>query len=423
MRFAVTLAAASIAATTALHPAGARADVVLDWNAHLVAAVAGQNAFNEARIAAVTHLAAFEAVNAITKKYQPYLGTVSAPPGASPEAAAVVAAHDVLVAYLPAQAATLDAARDASLAAIPDGPAKIDGMAVGADAAAAMVAARANDGSAPPQSYPPAPASPGIWQATPSCSPAGGVLFHVRNVTPFVLESGSQFRADPPPALHSLRWAIDYFEVKTLGRIDSPYRPQDRADVARFYAAVLGVGTWNPAVRQAAAAQSHSLTFNARAFALVNMALVDGLIAVMDTKYAYTFWRPETAIRNGHTDGNPLTVRDAAWTPFITVPCHPSYPSAHGTIGGAARRVAERLFGHGGHAITLSHASVPGVVLKYTRFDQIARDIDDARIYGGVHYRNDQVQGGRLGARVGSYLYGHALRPAHGHGVDGANEP
>jgi hypothetical protein len=405
----------ALAAACLMTPAAARADVVIDWNAVMTSAVAGQNAFNEARIAAITQLAVFEAVNAVTGRYEPYLGTVVAPPGASKEAATIVAAHDVLVHYLPTTAATVTPARDAALAAIPDGQSKQDGIALGADAAAAMIAARVGDGSATPQFYPPAPAAPGVWQATPNSSPAGGVFFHVPNVTPFGLESGDQFRAGPPPALTSFHYARDYFEVKRLGRVDSPYRPQDRSDVARFYGAVLGVQTWNPAVRQVAAAEGRSPTYNARAFALLNMAIVDGLIAVMDTKYHYTFWRPETANRGGATDGNPLTVADPAWTPFINVPCHPSYPSAHATIAGGATEIAERLFGKSGHSITLSSASVPGIVLHYTRFKDIARDIDDARIYGGVHYRFDQEQGGRLGAKVGRHLYHHHLRPEHGH--------
>ena len=414
MRLARTIAGATLTAACLMTPAATRADVVLDWNAVMTATVAGQNAFNEARIATITQLAVFEAVNAVTGKYEPYLGTVVAPRGASREAAAIVAAHDVLVHYLPTSAATVTPARDAALALIPDGPSKEDGIAVGADAAAAMIADREGDGSSPPQFYPPAPAAPGVWQATPSCTAAGGVLLHVGNVTPFGLESGDQFRADPPPALTSFRYARDYFVVKKLGRIDSPYRPQDRSDVARFYGLVLGVQTWNPAVRQVAADEGKSLTYNARAFALLNMAIVDGLIAVMDTKYQETFWRPETAIRGGGTDGNRLTVADPAWTPFITVPCHPSYPSAHAVLAGGAREIAERLFGKSGHSIVLSSASVPGIVLHYTRFKDIARDIDEARVYGGVHYRFDQEVGGRMGEKVGRHLYHHHLRPEHG---------
>ena len=143
------------------------------------------------------------------------------------------------------------------------------------------------------------------------------------------------------------------------------------------------------------------------------MAVMDGLIAAWDSKYMYTFWRPETGIRAAHTDGNPFTIADPAWQPFITVPCHPSYPSGHATLAGGAREVAERLYGSGGHSITLTSALVPGVVLHYTRFKDIARDIDDARIYGGVHWRFDQEAGAKLGGKVGRYLHGHLLRPRH----------
>ncbi len=421
MRFARMGAAAALGAATLIQPAAARADVVLDWNAVMVSTVLGQNPLNEARIATITQLAVFEAVNAITGKYEPYLGTVTAPHNASQEAAVIVAAHDVLVHYLPGAAMSLAAARDASLSAIPEGQPKQDGMAVGAEAAAAMIAEREGDGSSPLQFYPPGPPGLGVWQATPNCSPAGGVFFNLPGMRPFGLESGDQFRIGPPPPFLSLRYTRDFIEVKKLGRIDSPFRPQDRADVARFYAAVLGVQTWNPAMRQAAAGEHKSLTYNARAFALLNMAVMDGLIAGWDSKYTYTYWRPETGIRAGQTDGNPFTIADPAWTPFIAVPCHPSYPSGHATLAGGAREVSERLYGKSGHSITLTSSLVPGIVLQYTRFKDIARDIDDARIYGGVHWRFDQEEGARLGGKVGKYLHKNLLKRSH-HAMDSIEE-
>jgi hypothetical protein len=408
--------AAVLLAVAGLSPrAAAGTDVVLEWNEIAVAALAGQNPFVETRLAAITHLAVFEAVNAVTREYRPYLGTLSAPRGASAQAAAVAAAHGVLAASLPGQRPALDAARAASLAAIPDGPAKDDGVAVGEDAAAAMIAERTGDGSETPRFHLPTSAEPGQWQLTPACPAQGGVFLHVRDVRPLGIESGGQFRAGPPPSLRSFRYTRDYAEVKRLGAAGAP-RPADRADVARFYAVVLGVATWNPAVRQVAAAQGRSLSLNARAFALLNMAIFDALIAVMDTKYAYRLWRPETAVRAGGNDGNPWTRPDPAFAPFITTPCHPSYPSAHASLGHAARAVAERIYGAGRHAITLSSPAVPGVVLRYTRFHEITRDIDDARVYGGIHFRFDQEVGGRQGDLVGAYVHGHNLRPRRGHG-------
>jgi hypothetical protein len=356
----------------------------------------------------------FEAVNAVHGRYRPYLGTVSAPPGASADAAAVAAAHTVLRNYFPASGPALDAAREASLAAIPDGPAEDAGVAVGEAAAAAMIELRANDGSTPPEFYLPTSSAPGQWQTTPTCSPQGGVFLHVRNMTPFAILRGDQFRADEPPALRSLEYTRDYIELKRVGGVASTHRPPDRADVARFYAIVLATATWNPVARQVSAAQGRSLSTNARAFALLNMAIADALIAVMDTKYQYTFWRPETAIRAGDTDGNPWTRPDPGFAPFVATPCHPSYPSAHASLGHAARAVLERVFGRDHHSIRLSTPALPGLTLRYSSFRRITSDIDDARIFGGIHFRFDQEVGGRQGRQLGNYIYEHTLRPVHG---------
>lgn len=397
-------------AALVLSPAIATADVVLDWNRIMLATVAGQNPFAQARFAAITQLAVFEAVNACTHEYEPYLGTVYAPFGASAEAAAVTAAHGVLKNYFPAAAASLDAARAQSLAAIPDGQAKWNGIAVGEDAAAAMIAARANDGAAPPETFLPDTTDPGVWQPTPPAF-GPGTLLHWRNLTLFGLNSNDQFRSDPPPSLTSRRYAKDYREVMTVGSVDSSSRPQDRTDVARFFAAASAAYAWNTAVQQVSAVLGGSLSQNARAFALINMAISDGLVSSMETKYHYPFWRPVTAIRAGDLDGNPHTDSDTAWTPLITTPSFPSYPSAHASASYAARRVAELLFDSRGCAFTLTHPAVPGLTLNYTSFRELTEDIDDARVYGGIHFRFDQQAGGRQGRRVGRYIYKHHLRP------------
>jgi hypothetical protein len=395
-------------------PRLAGADVVTDWNRIMVSTVSGQNPFAQARFAAITQLAVFEAVNAITGRYRPYLEPVHGEPWASPDAAAVAAAHVVLRTYFPAAAPTLDAARAASLAAIPDGAAKQMGLAVGESAALAMIAHRANDGSAPPEFHLPATSEPGEWQLTPGCPPAGGVLKHWGKVTPFGLEAASQFRSPPPPALESRRYARDYNEVLAVGALDSPVRPQHKTDVARFYAAVLAVGTWNPAVSQVAETRRMSLTARARLFALLNMAISDGAVAVMETKYFYPFWRPETAIHDADRDGNRHTAPDLTFQPLVTAPCFPSYGSAHAAASNAARRVAEAFFGEDDDIeVTLSSAAVPGVVLEYTSFEEITDDIDDARVYGGIHFRFDQRAGARQGRKVGQWVLTHHLRPVH----------
>lgn len=359
-----------VVAVLSMSSAMARADVVLDWNAITVNTISGQNPFAQARFAAITQAAVFEAVNAITGDYEPYLGTITAPPGASAEAAAVAAAHAVLRNYFPDGAATLDAARASSLAAIADGQAKDDGIAVGEAAAAALIAARASDGSAPPELYAPPSANPGEWQTTPGCPAGGGILLHWRNVTPFAVQSSDQFRSVPPPALTSEQYRKDYDEVRRVGELDSTERPQDRADVARYFAVAVPAQLWNQAARQVSTVQGKSLSENAHAFALLNMAISDGLVSVMETKYHYVFWRPTTAIPAGDSDGDPGTDPEPAWAPFITTPCFPSYPSAHASASYAARTVAEKIFGSDGHDITLSNPGIPELTLHYSAFAQ-----------------------------------------------------
>jgi hypothetical protein len=403
--------AAGLAAFLMLGSPEAHADVVLHWNAIMVRTVSSQNPFAQARLAAITQLAVFEAVNAITGRYEPYLGTVGALHPASADAAAVAAAHAVLRNYLPASAAELDLARDTSLSTIPNGPAKTNGIAVGEAAAAAMIAHRSNDGSTPAQFHVPGSDEPGEWQVTPSCPAAGGILRHWGGVTPFGVRDVERFRSAPPPSLRSWTYARDYNEVKEVGEANSAARPQHKADVARFYAAVLAVATWNPAVSQVAAAERTSLSQNARLFALLNMAISDGLVAVMETKYQYNFWRPETAIRAGDRDGNSKTHADGGFTPFIPTPCFPSYGSAHAAASYAARQVAEMVLGDDCPSITLSSLAVPGVELHYSSFEEITDDIDDARVYGGIHFRFDQRAGARQGRRIGDWVARHQLRP------------
>jgi hypothetical protein len=413
MRMRLTMATATLGALLS-GPALAATDPVLEWNAIMVSTTATQNPFFQARFAAITHLAVFEAVNAITGDFDPYLGTVSAPRSASTQAATVAAAHAVLKNYFPANAATLDAARASSLASIPEGRRKQDGILAGEAAAAAMIALRASDGSAPPQFHVPPSNAVGEWQLTPSCPAGGGALLHWRNLQPFAVENTDQFRSAPPPAVTSKRYAKDYNEVRRVGGVNSSHRPQGRADVAQFYVPAAAVPVWNSAAAQVSAAKGRSLSENARAFALLNAAISDALASVMETKYHYRYWRPETAIRAGDSDGNPLTRGDASFVPFVVTPCFPSYGSAHATAAGAARAVLERLYGPRHHWISLSTPSLPNIQLRYRSFRQIAEDIDDARVYGGIHFRFDQEAGGLQGRHIGLYVYRHTLQRSHG---------
>src|SRR6202453_2363818 len=397
----------------------AKADAVLDWNVIAVntAVTNGQNPFAQARYAAIVQLAVFESVNAITGEYHPYLGTIVAPPSASPEAAAIQAAYHVLNTYFPMSASTLAAERAKSLASIPDAQAKTDGIATGDAAALAMIALRANDGSSPAQFKIPGPAAPGEWQATPSCpivnGVAVGIAFQWQYITPFGVPRASDFLLDPPPALGSPAYTKAYNEVMTVGGVDSTERPQDRANVALFYAAASPTQVFNQAVQQVAQERWQSLSANAQALALMNMAVNDSLVAAFLNKYLYNFWRPETAIHAGATDGNPKTDADPSFVPFVTTPCFPSYPSNHGSAANSAAEVLRRIYGEGGHSMTLSNPTVPDIVLQYTTFKQITEDISDARVYGGIHFRTDQVAGERLGNAIGKAVYKNNLRRMH----------
>jgi hypothetical protein len=408
------IAAAGLCAVLMFSPTIVQADVVLDWNDILVTVVADQPPTQMNRFAAITQLAVFEAVNAVTGEYQPYQAAVNPSPDVSADAAAIAAAHGVLRHYVPDRAAFLDAARTRSLDGVPDGPAKAAGIAVGEASAARMIAAREDDGSEPPEFHLPTSSNPGEWQLTADCPAAGGVFLHWRNVRPFVLRRADQFRLDPPPALTSRRYARDYKEVKAVGGRDSTERPQDRANVVQMYATVGDAILWNPIARQLAAARHSSLSQNARTFALLNMALSDAAVAVLETKYHYNFWRPETAIPAAGGDGNEQTEPDSAYVPFISTPCFPSYPSGHATSSYAAREVLERIFGRRGHSIVVSTPAVPDVVLEYTTLRDVTSDIDDARVYGGIHFRFDQEGGAEQGRQVGAYVYRHSLRPSRG---------
>ena len=411
--------------------ANARADVVLAWNEIAVntAITFGANPFQQARFAAIVQLAVFEAVNAIKGEYQPYLlddgePVIVAPDGASADAAAVAAAYRVLSTYFSSNAtlaAALDGARASSMAAIPDGQSKEDGIDVGEAAAAAMITLRASDGSSPLTFYEPGPPEIGIWQATPSCpiNPATGlrrgVFLNWRNVTPFGIPGVADFMPEPPPALTSNRYLKEYNDVMRIGSstADLNDRPQDRADVARFYASASPAYLLNSAARQLATANGHTLSKNAHTLALVNMASSDSLVVSFATKYHYLFWRPETAIRAGDTDGIEKTVGNPSFAPYITTPCFPSYPSNHasGTNGGT--EVLRRIFGEGGHDITLTNPTA-GLTFHYSTLNQIANNVDDARVYGGIHYWFDQEAGNRVGRAVATYVYKNNLQRVHG---------
>ncbi len=404
-----------------------RADAVTRWNEIMESTITGVDPFMQIRSAAITQLAVFEAVNSIECKYRPYRERIAARREASPEAAAIAAAHRALSVLHPDRAVTLDSLRAASLAEIPEGVAREQGIQVGIQAADAIIALRADDGSNKPVPYTPG-TEPGEWQPTP---PDFAAAFGpgIGMVRPFSIKHGAQFRIKPPPPLRSGRYARDYYEVKTLGDTNATTRTKEQTDVARFYEVTDGVQLYNPAVRQVSHAQGKTLAEKARIFALLNIAIFDAVIAVFDSKYFYNFWRPATAIQAGNLDGNRSTKQDPNWQPLIYTPPFPSYPSGHAGFGGAARRILESLLGKDGHTITLTHAALPDVVLHYSSWKEITDDVDDGRVFGGVHFRFDQEAAARQGKRVGRYVLRHELLPIDSakrggkHSCDAANYP
>lgn len=406
------LTAVAVVTLLLFSPPLARADVVLDWNA-MATSLPAPDGFEGARRLAIVQLAVFEAVNSITGEYEPYLGSVVPIAGASPDAAAVQAAYDVLKMFHPSNTA-LDELLASSLAVIADGPAKEAGIATGHAAARAVLDSRANDGSAATDFYFPSSANPGEWQLTTGCT--AGLFFHWGKVKPFGIQNASDFILPPPPALDSVEYARDYLEVKTVGEksADLTVRPQDRADVAQFYAVTGAPYVFSSAARQISVAQQRALSHNARTLAVMAMAINDSYIVSFATKYTYNLWRPETAIRQGDFDPNDRTEGNPAFETFIRTPCFPSYPANHASGSRAAAEALRRAYGEGEHAITIANPLVPSIsdiTLHYGTFNEICNDVDDARVYGGIHFRFDQDGGNRLGRAVATYVSKNLLRP------------
>lgn len=392
----------------------ARADTVLDWNviALRTTAAAPFNPPLETRSLAIVHAAMFEAVNAITGEFWPYLASASAPAGASAEAAAAAAAHHALVRLFPAQQPALDDALYESLSRLPKGASRSDGIAVGVAAADRLLAARASDGAAEAVTAAYTPRSgPGYWVPTPpafrpALDPGWG------SVTPFMLETADQFRPGMPPALTSARYATDFAEIRDVGAAASRSRSQAQTDLARLWVATAPQ-VWNPVARQVAIARGLGTSRTARLLALLNLAGADAFIASWDAKFRHEQWRPVTAIRAADDDGNPDTTADPAWTPLLVTPPFPDYIAGHSTYAGAAAQVLADLVGEGsGITLVLTSPTAPGVQVTYASIEAIAAGVVDARVWGGVHFRTSSEEGKRAGQRIGHYAVRRFLRPA-----------
>jgi hypothetical protein len=388
-------------------PSVCAADAVLDWNEVALARVvaARQGPPDGARTLAMVHLAMFEAINAVEPRYTPYEFKGRAPAGASAEAAAAAAASSVLVKLFPDQAQAVEAAYATSVARIPDGPAKTSGIALGQEVGAACLSMREKDGSGAPGLYRPRTA-PGVYVVT--VQPAATEWPKVK---PWFMSGGAQFRPGPPTSLASTEWARDYNEIKSVGARQSAARSAEQTEAARFWT-VVGPPSWNQVVRSLALSKPLALVDNARLFALVNMAATDSFVAVFDAKYAYSFWRPITAIRNGDIDGNDATSLDPEWLPLIDTPLHPEYPCAHCISAGAIGEVLEAQFGKGEvPPITMTSPTAPGVTHRWTRISDYVQEVDNARIWGGIHYRNSTQVGEAMGRKIGALAVQNFLKP------------
>jgi hypothetical protein len=388
----------------------ASADVITDWNDRAVAHVIGRSLGPPPaeRIIAMTHVAMFDAINSIERRYQPYLVQIEASVTASKEAAAAAAAGTVLAGVNAATQAEMKANLAAYLANMPDSAEKAAGIEIGEAVAAKVLAARANDGASAPDSYRPQ-AKPGVYIPTaPTWAPQWP------GVKPFAMTSASQFRPGAPIALTAKEWAADFNEIKELGERNSTKRTARQTEDARFWIA-SGGNIYYPVVRALYDAKKPNLLDGARMYALMSVARADSMIAVFEAKYHYNFWRPATAIRNGDTDDNKATDRNATWQPIGDTPMHPEYPCAHCILAASMTGVVEGLFGSADvPEIATTSPTLPGVTHRWTNMRAFDTEVAQARIFAGFHYRFSTRVAQDMGRKLGSYTVKSVMQPVNG---------
>ena len=393
-------------ASFCLSSLAASANVITDWDEKAVALLQPRFVPPVAyRAMAIIELAMFEAVNSVDQHYQPYRAVLPATRGTSQEAAAATAAATAMTKLVPDAATDIQAALTSYLAALPDGTAKADGVKLGTEAAEAILQARADDGSATPDDYRPVTA-PGIYVPTPNM-----VAPQWPNVKPFVMTSASQFRAPPPPSLDSDQWAKDYNEIKELGEKNSTKRSARQTEDAKFWL-LTGPLSTHPLERQIVVGKNMTVTDSARFLAVIAAAEADAMIAVMDAKYKYGFWRPVTAIRNGDIDGNDATERAPTWLPIDNTPMHPEYPCAHCIVSSAVGAAAEAMLGTADiNEVTMASPTAPGVTHRWTNLNAYTDEVAEARICAGFHYRFSTIAGRQMGQDIGMYAANTILLP------------
>jgi hypothetical protein len=412
----------------------ATANEVLRWNDTAVkaAAAGGQNAIQMTRTVAMVQAAVHDALNASRPRYAAYYFEGPVPPGGLADAAVAAAARTVLAGVAPAfgappqkQAALalVDETYAAAVAAMPESPARAQGLATGQAAGEALLTLRKDDGALRDAPYTPA-SGPGRWRPTPNPDPpnppirdpkaapglAASVLPGWGNVTPFVLVSASQFWLPGPPTLASAAYARDFQEVKTLGGQTSTVRSAEQEQIARFW--FEGPPSWYRLTRAVAESRNMDAWDSARMLALVSLAMADGYIAGFKIRYVYDFWRPVTAIREAAGDGNDATTADPAWNSLQNTPPVSDYPSTQSIFSEAAAVVIAKLIG--GDRVDIKLRSGPpfaNLERSYTSLSQAARESADSRVYAGIHFRSACDDGLLLGRRIGERSAAMYLQP------------
>lgn len=387
------------------------ADEVTDWNrvATDVAAAGGQNGIVQTRTYAIVHIAIHDAVNAVERRYRPYLLEARSTGAASAGVAAATAAHDALVELVTTQRAAIDSAYESALAAVPDGPAKTNGIGLGRAAAAAILARRNNDGSAASVAYT-AGILPGQYRPTAPAN-ASALLPQWGQVLPFAMKSGDQFRTEPPPDLFSARYAAEVQEVILVGGEQTGMRTDEQSEIARYWYEPSAQG-WNRIARNIAATANLNIWKNAQLFALLNVAMAEGYIAGFESKYYFNFWRPITAIREAYADGNPDTEGNPEWNSYLVAPPVPDWPSTHSVLGAAGAAVLARVFGTDMIAFEMtSGAPYARITRRFYSFSEAALENANSRVLAGIHFRAACVAGMEQGRKVGEYVLDNYFQP------------
>jgi hypothetical protein len=393
--------------TPSMEPA--RANPVIDWNIVAIDATAmPPNSVLQSRTLAILHGAIFDAVHAVTQKGPAYAIDLQAPPGTSIEAAVAMTAHDVLVQLVPMQQPKLDQALGKALAQLPDGSGRKAGMAIGGQVAERSIALRKGDHADAKVTFTPKPGL-GLYQPTPPDNLAA-ILAHWGGVTPFALRGIDGFAFAGAPDIHSAAFARDFNEVKALGARNSPIRTADQTAAAIFWTVQTAV-PWHAAARAAAAAHGLSISETARLFAMLSMATADSQILAFAEKYARPRWRPITAIREAAALHDDMVEPDPDWAPLLGTPPHPEYPSAHSVFSGAAEAVLQAFFDSDQVDVSVTSPPVVGVTRTYKSFSQMTKEVGNARIWGGIHFRSAVDDGVEIGRKIGSLVAQTFPRP------------